>query len=223
MKYCPLCKDKISTVEHILLSCICHKKSQIEKHDHIGIIIWEGLIRKYTGNKQYKKPPYETVFQYNDITMIWNKQIMPKSDGLYHKRPDIYVIDKKNKTGLIIDMTIVADHNINGAYWKKRNMYKELKNRLMKIEKLKDVKIIPVVISINGLVNAESIKLIKQLKIEIDITKEIKNLVIKNMMDVMEHCGDHNQTYVVELHDEDEGTGLVSPEPGTIDTSSINT
>ena len=68
---------------------------------------------------------------------------MPKSDGLYHKIPDIYVLDKKNKTGLIFDMNIVADHNINGAYWKKRNMYKELKNRLMKIEKLKDIKIKP--------------------------------------------------------------------------------
>ncbi|GAB1219862.1 hypothetical protein ENUP19_0046G0003 [Entamoeba nuttalli] len=113
MKYCPLCKYKIATVEHILLSCIYHKKSQIEKHDNIGIIIWEGLIRKYTGNNQYKKPPYETVFQYKDITMIWNKQIMPKSDGQYHKRPDIYVLDKKNKTGLLFDMTIVADHNIN--------------------------------------------------------------------------------------------------------------
>ncbi|GAB1224659.1 hypothetical protein ENUP19_0214G0006 [Entamoeba nuttalli] len=69
---------------------------------------------------------------------------MPKSDGQYHKRPDIYVLDKKNKIDLLFDMTIVADHNINGAYWKKRNMYKELKNRLMKIEKLKDVRIIPV-------------------------------------------------------------------------------
>ena len=59
LKYCPLCKDKIATVEHILLSCIYHKKSQIEKHDNIGIIIWEGLIRKYTGNNQYK-------------TSIWN-------------------------------------------------------------------------------------------------------------------------------------------------------
>ena len=29
-------------------------------------------------------------------------------------------------------MTIVADHNINGAYWKKRNMYNELKNKLNK-------------------------------------------------------------------------------------------
>ena len=38
---------------------------------------------------------------------------MPKSDGLYHKRPDIYVLDKNNKTGLIFDMTIVAYHNIN--------------------------------------------------------------------------------------------------------------
>ena len=89
------------------------------------------------------------MFQYNDITMIWNKQIMPKSEWLYHKRPDIYVINKKNKTGLIFDMTIVAYHNINGAYLKKRNMYKELKNMVMKIKKLKDIKIIPVVISIN--------------------------------------------------------------------------
>ncbi|BFU23193.1 hypothetical protein, conserved [Entamoeba histolytica] len=121
-------------------------------------------------------------------------------------------------------MTIVADHNINGAYWKKRNKYKELKNRLMKIEKLKDVKIIPVVISINGLVNKESNKLIKELKIEIDIEKEVKNLVIKNMMDVMEYCFNHNQTYSVELlEEEDEGTGLVSPKPGRIEASSINT
>ncbi|BFU23498.1 hypothetical protein, conserved [Entamoeba histolytica] len=141
----------------------------MEKHDNIGIIIWEGLIRKYTGNKQYKKPPYETMFQYKDITMICNKQIMPK-------------------------------------------------------KKLKDVRIIPVVISINGLINKESNKLIKELKIEIDIEKETKNLVIKNMNDVMEYCGDHNQTYSVELlEEEDEGMGLVSPEPGRIEASSINT
>ncbi|BFU24338.1 hypothetical protein, conserved [Entamoeba histolytica] len=121
-------------------------------------------------------------------------------------------------------MTIVADHNINGAYWKKRNMYKELKNILMKIEKLKDVKIIPVIISINGLINKESIRLIKELKIEINIVKEVKNLVIKNMMDVIEYCFNYNQTYSVELiEEEDEGMGLVSPELLTIEATSINT
>ncbi|BFU18995.1 hypothetical protein, conserved [Entamoeba histolytica] len=121
-------------------------------------------------------------------------------------------------------MTIVADHNINGEYWKKRNKYKELKNILMKIEKLKDVRIIPVVISINELINKESIKLIKELKIDIDIFKEVKNHVIENMMDVMEYCFNRNQTYSVELlEEEDEGTGLVSPEPGRIEASSINT
>ena len=83
----------------------------------------------------------------------------------------IYVLDKKNKTSLLFDMTIVADHNINGEYLKKRNKYNELKNMLMKIEKLKDDKINPVVISINGLINNSSVKLIKELKIEIDIVK----------------------------------------------------
>ncbi|BFU21587.1 hypothetical protein, conserved [Entamoeba histolytica] len=119
-------------------------------------------------------------------------------------------------------MTNIADHNINGAYWKKRNMYKELKNRLMKIEKLKDVKINPVVISINGLINKESNKLIKELKIEIDIEKEVKNLVIKNMMDVMEYCGDHNQTYSVELLEYEDSFGLVFPEAGRLEANSIN-
>ncbi|BFU21618.1 hypothetical protein, conserved [Entamoeba histolytica] len=123
-------------------------------------------------------------------------------------------------------MTNVADDNINGVYLKKRNKYKELKNILMKIEKLKDVRIIPVVISINGLINNSSVKLIKEIRIEIDIKKEIKNLVIKNMMDVMEYYFYHNQTYSVELleeEDEDEWMGLVSPDPGRIKTISINT
>ncbi|BFU26652.1 hypothetical protein, conserved [Entamoeba histolytica] len=155
--------------------------------------------------------------------MIWNKQIMPKSDGQYHKRPDIYVLDKKNKTSLLFDMTNIADHNINGAYLKKRNMYKELKNMLMKIEKLKDVRIILVVISINGLVNKESIRLIKELKIDIDIKKEIKNYVIKNMMNVTEYCFYHNQTYSVEILEKDKDMGLVSSNEGTIEVSSINT
>ncbi|BFU20229.1 hypothetical protein, conserved [Entamoeba histolytica] len=119
-------------------------------------------------------------------------------------------------------MTIVADHNINGAYWKKRNKYKELKNRLMKIEKLKDVRIIPVVISINGIINNSSVRLIKELKIEINIKKEMKNLVIKNMMDVMEYYFNQNKTYSVELLEDEELAGLVSPEPGTIEASSIN-
>ncbi|EMS12152.1 hypothetical protein KM1_238640 [Entamoeba histolytica HM-3:IMSS] len=44
------------------------------------------------------------------------------------------------------------------------------------------------------------------------------------MINVMEYCGDHNQIYSVELlEEEDEETGLVSPEPGRIEASSINT
>ncbi|GAB1226978.1 hypothetical protein ENUP19_0315G0015 [Entamoeba nuttalli] len=58
----------------------------------------------------------------------------------------------------------------------------------MKIEKLKYDKIIPVLLSTNELINNSSVKLIKELKIDIDIEKEVKNLVIQNMMDVMEHC-----------------------------------
>ncbi|EMS16319.1 hypothetical protein KM1_082680, partial [Entamoeba histolytica HM-3:IMSS] len=88
--------------------------------------------------------------------------------------------------------------------------------------KIKDEKIIPVIVSINGLVNKENIRLIKELKINIDIIKEIKNLVIKNMMGVMEYSSYHNQTYSVKLLDEDELTELVSPDTRTIEASSIN-
>ena len=46
-------------------------------------------------------------------------------------------------------MIIVADHNINGIYLNKRNKYKEMKNMIIKKEKLKDIKINTVIISIN--------------------------------------------------------------------------
>ncbi|EMS15847.1 hypothetical protein KM1_325480 [Entamoeba histolytica HM-3:IMSS] len=40
------------------------------------------------------------------------------------------------------------------------------------------------------------------------------------MMNVMEYCGDHNQTYSVEL--QEDSFGLISPEPGIIEANSIN-
>ena len=41
-------------------------------------------------------------------------------------------------------------------------------------------------------------------------------------MDVMEYCGDHNQTYSVELLEYEDSFGLVFPEAGRLEANSIN-
>ena len=51
--------------------------------------------------------------------MYWNKEIMPRNDGKYPKKPDITVINMNNHEAQLYDVTIVADCNIKKAYIEK--------------------------------------------------------------------------------------------------------
>ena len=63
-----------------------------------------------------------------------------------------------------------------------------------------------------------SIKLNKEIKKGIDIVKEVKNFVIKNMTNVIEHCWDHNQKYFVEIIEEYSWMRILSNEQRRIET-----
>ena len=52
----------------------------------------------------------------------------------------------------IIDISIVADHNINKGYIHKINAYTTLSQQLCDKLKIKGTKIIPVIATINGLI-----------------------------------------------------------------------
>ena len=66
------------------------------------------------------------------------------------KRPDIIVIDKKERKGIIIDIAVPADVRLEEKEREKLKKYQEVKREIRKLWKLKMVEVVPVVIGALG-------------------------------------------------------------------------
>ena len=84
-------------------------------------------------------------------TIMWDvPQITDKKTA--HNRPDILFVDKKTRKGLLIDVAVPNDCNINKKIAEKITKYKDLKIELQKMYDLVQIEIIPVVIGSLGTV-----------------------------------------------------------------------
>lgn len=192
LKYCRFCQNKIATANHILLSCNMTKRKQIEKHDYLASFIYRELERIGGFDKSVEIMNYKTR---DNVQLFWNKNILPISTGKYPKRPDCCLIE--DNRCIIIDVAIVMDQNLNKVFNNKITKYKTLIMEMRKIYKKRKYKIIPVIMSTNGLIHEESVK---QLSIcEINIPWEIitRNIVVRNMQDIMFYNGQN-------MYDEEE-------------------
>ena len=109
---------------------------------------------------------------------------------------DLISTQKTEKKGYIIDTTIVADENISRAYIKKVAKYWTLQEVVRREREMKYVRIIPVVITINGFIHKKSVaELKKELGVKLKYEEIIKNLLIKEMKDLMYYVTNENPTY----------------------------
>ena len=102
---------------------------------------------------------------------------MSRSFGKFPKKPDIFF--RTNWYAIIIDIAIVDDPNINKGYIHKLNAYKELANQLREKLKLTKIKIVPVIATINGLVNKQTVADLKEIDIKINWKKILKDIKIE--------------------------------------------
>ena len=77
-------------------------------------------------------------------------------------RPDITVKDHKEKTYLLIDMTVPSDRNVSLKVYEKVSKYKDLEIEIQKMWYLKTT-VIPVVIGALGMIKRKSEDRIKQI------------------------------------------------------------
>ena len=88
------------------------------------------------------------------MKLLWDFHIQTDLT-VEHCRPDLILVDKLKKEALIIDVAVPGDSRIKKAEQKKIESYQELKRELKKIWKLKDIKIIPIVIGALGAVTSQ--------------------------------------------------------------------
>ncbi|BFU22483.1 hypothetical protein, conserved [Entamoeba histolytica] len=108
----------------------------------------------------------------------------------------------KEKKGYIIDVAICQDNNLELNYIHKINKYKELQEKIRNNRELICVEIIPVILSINGLIHKESARRLKTLKLQLDFAKILRTIIIKNMKDLIFYTGNSGSTLEEEQSNE---------------------
>ena len=81
----------------------------------------------------------------DDVKLIWEINIQ-YDDVIEARRPDLFLVDKKTKSCVIIDVAIPGDCRICEKEIEKIKKYQDLKRELKGFWSLKKVEVVPVVV-----------------------------------------------------------------------------
>ena len=140
---CRMCGERGETVQHIV--CECKKLAQREykrRHDNIAKFIHWKICEKYgldRSEKWYEHCP-EGAVEDEEVKLIWDMNI--QCDNIIEaRRPDLILVNKKEKECLIIDIAVPGDNRVHIKEVEKVEKYQELKRELKRLWALKKVKI----------------------------------------------------------------------------------
>lgn len=165
---CRLCNNAEETIQHLSSGCsqIAGTK-YLARHNEMGkvvhqlICLQEGLLRCFTPHHLYTP---QALLENDNIKIYWDLTIVTDR-GVEHNRPDMVVWNKTETTALIIDFAVPLDNNIAKAYGEKMTKYESLARQMRDMWKLRSVRIIPLIITANGLVHRKTAAHIEELKL----------------------------------------------------------
>ncbi|XP_068708222.1 uncharacterized protein [Montipora foliosa] len=113
---CRLCEKKCESVQHLV--CGCEKLAQKEykrRHDNVAKKVHWDFCKKNKlehTEKWYEHVP-EGAVENEEVKVLWDINV--QCDNVIEaRRPDIIVIDKKERKGIIIDIAVPADARLGG-------------------------------------------------------------------------------------------------------------
>lgn len=153
---CRKCNTIGETIEHITGGCaLLAKDAYLGRHNSVAAIIHQRiasnskLLGKIT--PYYKYEP-ASVLENGQFTLYWDRPIITDRHIKNH-RPDIVLIDRVKKSGIIIDVAVPLTKNLITTENEKIEKYQDLVIELKRMWKLSKVEVIPVVISVDGVVS----------------------------------------------------------------------
>ena len=108
---CRVCRKVDESIDHIVSGCgKLAQKEYSRRHDNLGKIVHWKLVRKCyfeAGDKWYEHRP-ESVLENEDYKILWDFSI--QTDHVIEAwRPDLVVVDKKERSCKIIDFAVLGD------------------------------------------------------------------------------------------------------------------
>ena len=159
---CRCCKVSAESIQHISGGCSTRAQTDyLQRHNSVAKVVHQVLAKQFGLVKEeipYYKCKPDPVLQNANAKLLWDLPITTdRSDE--GNRPDIVLVDKNNRTAKIIDIAVPLDNNIISTIAEKKRKYHGLAVELKNMWGLREVLIIPVVISSNGLVSKELVSM----------------------------------------------------------------
>ena len=163
---CRMCRKVDESIDHIVSGSSKHAQKEYKRsHDKLGKIVHWKLARKCNfeaGEKWYEHEP-ESVLENEDYKVLWDFSI--QTDHVMEaQRPDLVVVDEKERSCKIIDFAFPGDSRIEEKEKDKIEKYQDLGTELQKIWTVK-VKIIPLVVGSLGAIRTQFGNRLKQIGI----------------------------------------------------------
>ena len=176
---CRMCRKVDESIDHIVSGCSkLAQKEYKRRHDNLGKIVHWKLARKCNfeaGDKWYEHEP-ESVLENEDYKILWDFSI--QTDHVIEAwRPDLVVVDKKERSCKIIDFAVPGDSRIEEKEKDKIEKYQDLGRELQKIWNVK-VKIIPLVVGSLGAIPKQFGNRLKQIGIAVGTAQVQKTVLL---------------------------------------------
>ena len=170
---CRICGHSVESVEHVLSSCTPLAPTMyLRRHNQVLKILYHYFIGSPT--KDYWRDP-APVYENDSFKLYWDQPVQVVG-FTQSNRPDIVLWSKNEKCTYLIDVSIPSDSNLHLKFCEKIAKYSDLAMLMKLTYSLERVVIIPVIISITGLMSLESKSSLQNIVKDADIMKIISKL-----------------------------------------------
>lgn len=185
---CRLCNSAEESVQHLSSGCSAIAGTRyLSRHDNMGKVIHQllclqkHLLEKFTPHHLYSPQP---VIENEQHKIYWDLTIVTDR-SVEHNRPDMVVWDKVAKTALIIDFAVPQDYNLSKTYVEKITKYEALAQQMKAMWQLEKVTIMPLEISVNGLVPKRTTQHVEELNLPHNAIMWMQKAVILGTVNII--------------------------------------
>ncbi|CAD7002869.1 unnamed protein product [Ceratitis capitata] len=152
---CRRCQKQPETIHHITGACAPLAATEyLTRHNHVAKIVHQCLALRYgliTEERPYFKYTPQAVLESSLTKIYWDRSILTDHPTA-HNRPDILLIEKRDKRALLIDIGVPNTHNLQECYTEKCKKYHSLAYEIKDMWRLQNVEIIPIIVSSTGVI-----------------------------------------------------------------------
>ena len=170
---CRICRQRKESVEHLLSSYTPLAPTMyVRRHNQVLKVLYHYLVGSHT--RDYWRDP-EVVYENDSIKLYWDQPVQVVGYCLSN-RPDIVLWNKQDNSAYLIDVSIPSDSNLHSKFCEKIAKYSDLAMLMKLTYHLECVVILPIIISITGLISSELKATLQSIVEDADIMKMISKL-----------------------------------------------